>query len=364
VTLRIKQSIVRGNFSRNFDLTLPSSGITAVFGRSGCGKTSLLRAIAGLEHYPHGEVIFKDIHWQRDKEFTPVEARRIALVFQEDNLLPHLNVEKNLKFALIRRVVTSGPGLSQVVSLLGIESLLKLSPVQLSGGQRQRVALARALLQSPRLLLLDEPMANLDLEFRNQFVPQLRKLLLDSGIPALYVSHSLDEVLQFADQVLFIPEEAANPPQLLSLDELFTATSLNSNQEDKHDVIDQRAVATVVDADVLGYDHEWQLQIITFADQTIQIPSDCPAKNNKIRLRIRAQDVSISLEALSSTTLLNSLQARISQILPAQAGQVKIILHCGDQQLIAQISRKSANELNLIEGLNIYAHIKGVAVLS
>ena len=181
------------------------AGATGIFGPSGCGKSTLLSLVAGLLR-PQRGVLVLDRTTLVDVErrvFVPAWHRHVALVFQDGQLFPHMTVRANLLYGHDRRSPSDRRlQLSQVVELLELGPLLDRRPAQLSGGERQRVALGRALLYSPRLMLLDEPLASLDERLKQQILPFLRRVKDESGIPMLYVSHVAAEVEFIADRVL------------------------------------------------------------------------------------------------------------------------------------------------------------------
>jgi molybdate transport system ATP-binding protein len=173
----------RAGFTLDVDLALPGQGVTAIFGASGSGKTTLLRCIAGLERAP-GALIVKSQPWQHASYFMPVHERPLGYVFQEASLFPHLSARRNLEYGMKRvPAAERRVAMEQAVALLGIGPLLDRLPGRLSGGERQRVAIARALLTSPRLLLMDEPLAALDLARKNEILPYLERLHDELEIP-------------------------------------------------------------------------------------------------------------------------------------------------------------------------------------
>jgi molybdate transport system ATP-binding protein len=180
-------------------------GATGIFGPSGCGKSTLLALVAGLLRPDRGTVALDgqtlvDVH---RRLFVPAWRRHVALVFQDGQLFPHMTVRANLLYGYERRAPDQRRlQLPQVLDLLELGPLLDRRPAQLSGGERQRVALGRALLCSPRLMLLDEPLASLDDRLKQQILPFLRRVKDESGIPLLYVSHAAAEVAFIADRVL------------------------------------------------------------------------------------------------------------------------------------------------------------------
>lgn len=180
-------------------------GATGICGPSGSGKSTLLALLAGLLRPQCGFIRFQDevLADTGARIFVPAWQRRFALVFQDGQLFPHLTVRTNLSYGLERRAASERkfqPG--QVIELLELAELLERRPAQLSGGERQRVALGRALLYSPRVLLLDEPLASLDDRLKQQILPFLARVKRETGIPMLYVSHASAEVAFLADRTL------------------------------------------------------------------------------------------------------------------------------------------------------------------
>lgn len=171
-------------FALDVNLSLPDKGVTALFGHSGSGKTTLLRCIAGLERTRQGYLSMKGQVWQDDSIWVPTHKRPLGYVFQEASLFPHLTVLGNLRYGM-KRATEQKVSLEQAVELLGIGHLLDRKPDQLSGGERQRVGIARALAVSPRLLLMDEPLAALDLKRKREILPYLERLHQELDIPVM-----------------------------------------------------------------------------------------------------------------------------------------------------------------------------------
>ena len=209
--IQLNLSLTRDGFAFNIALELPARGVTVFFGPSGSGKTTLLRCVAGLEQAT-GKVIIGDDIWQdsSNRVFEPTWARDLGYVFQEASLFEHMNVRENLNFG-IKRVRKPGAkkALGFAIELLGIAHLLNRAIQGLSGGERQRVAIARALATQPRILLLDEPLASLDIARRQEILPWLENLHKELEIPVLYVTHSMQELTQLADHVVLLNNGAA-----------------------------------------------------------------------------------------------------------------------------------------------------------
>lgn len=205
MTIEARFFIHRRAFVLDVDLKIPSEGVTALFGPSGCGKTTLLRAIAGLERHHHGFLKVNDIIWQDTNCFIPTHGRPLSYVFQEASLFTHLTVQRNLEYGF-KRVPRDERkiSLNDAIELLSIGHLLDHKPNTLSGGERQRVAIARALAVSPKLLLMDEPLAALDWASKEEILSCLESLHDELKIPVLYVSHTIEEIARLADHLIML----------------------------------------------------------------------------------------------------------------------------------------------------------------
>jgi len=208
--IKIEAKLQRKHF--NFDVSLQiDKRVTAIFGPSGSGKSTLLSLIAGITQ-PNSGRIFIDDECVFDSQLgnnKPIHQRRVGLVFQDCRLFPHMSVEQNLNYAF--KLNSQQKQLIQpaeIMQLLALESLKKQQPHQLSGGEKQRVALGRALLSSPKLLMLDEPLASLDEKLKQQILPYLKLVADNINIPMLYVSHSMDEILQLTNDIIYIENGA------------------------------------------------------------------------------------------------------------------------------------------------------------
>ena len=205
--IEIQARLKRKYFELDASLQL-NQRVTAIYGPSGAGKSTLLSIIAGITKPDSGRIVI-DGDCLYDSELhinKPIHERKIGLVFQDGRLFPHLTVEHNLSYALnFTPVENQQFQLKEIVDLLEIRHLLKQKPHQLSGGEKQRVALGRALLSSPRLLMLDEPLASLDDRLKNQILPFLKLVSNEINIPMIYISHSKEEIMQITDNLIDIP---------------------------------------------------------------------------------------------------------------------------------------------------------------
>lgn len=342
-------ALARGGFSLDVDITIPMRGITGLFGESGAGKTSLLRCIAGLEAASGSLVVDGDV-WQDASTNRAAHEREIGYVFQEPRLFPHLDVHGNLAYGRRRARRTPLP-LDDVVSLLGLGNLLGRRTATLSGGEAQRVAIARALLRAPRFVLMDEPLASLDRARRAEILPFLDRLHAELSIPILYVSHDIAEITRLCDHLVVmqggrVAASGALPNVLLRTD-----LPLISGEE----------AGAVIQAVAVDHDDDFDLTRARFPGGEFQVAGQYSA-GAELRLRIRANDVSLCRERPGATTILNVLDATIVAIDEESTTTNLVTLKVGEERILARITRRSTIELALEAGQRVLAQIKSVAV--
>jgi molybdate transport system ATP-binding protein len=355
--LRVRLRIDRDAFRLDVDLALPQRGISALFGPSGSGKTTILRAIAGLERAPGGYVALGDDVWQDDARgvFVPVHRRALGYVFQEASLFPHLSVRANLEFGR-KRVPAQDRrfALEPVTELLGIGGLLDRRPDGLSGGERQRVAIARALLASPRLLLMDEPLAALDLRRKQEILPYLERMHEELAVPIVYVSHAPDEVARLADHLVLLDEGQAVASGPLT--ETLARVDLPPSFADEAGVVLETMLA--------GHEED-ALSRLEFAGGALLVGRRRETIGTHLRCRIHARDVSLVLERPQGSSIVNRLPAVVTAVAATDTpGHVLVQLRIGDSPLLARITERSRRELGIVPGLRLWAQIKGVALLN
>lgn len=353
--IRARFRVERAGFSLDVDLTLPGQGVTALFGHSGSGKTTCLRAMAGLERAAKGYFSLGEEVWQDETRahFLPPHRRALGVVFQEAGLFPHLSVRENMEFGQRRTRGSSALTLSEVADLLGIAHLLERSPQQLSGGERQRVAIARALLAAPRILLMDEPLAALDLRRKQEILPYLERLHRDLDIPVIYVSHAPDEVARLADHLVLLENgrAVASGP----LNDVLGRLDLPAAFADDAGVVINARIA----------DHEADdLTRLEFSGGPIFVSRRSEAIGTPLRCRIHARDVSLALVPQMQSSILNCVTATVVALAPTDTpGHVMVKLLAGSEPLLARITRRSAEKLDIRPGLVLRAQIKAVALL-
>jgi molybdate transport system ATP-binding protein len=342
-------------FCLDVNLELPGHGVTALFGPSGCGKTSLLRCMAGLNRAGSGRFSVNGEIWQEGDFFLPVHRRALGYVFQEANLFAHLTVRRNLDYGQSRIAESARRvGFDRAVGLLGIGHLLERQPAGLSGGERQRVAIARALLTSPRLLLMDEPLAALDLARKQEFMPYLERLHHELDIPVIYVTHAPDEVARLADHIVVMKDgqALAAGPLTETLARLDLPIRLGED------------AGVVLDAVVAERDATWHLARVAFAGGSLWVRDGGQPVGAKVRVRILARDVSIALAPVSGTSIQNCLSASISEMAgDGHPALCLIKLTLGPSPLLARLTRRSAVGLDLAPGQAVWVQIKAVALV-
>lgn len=341
-------------FSLDVDVSLPSRGVTALFGPSGSGKSTLLHLIAGLEKSHNGFMAIDGAVWQDGRNFVPVHERPLGYVFQDVRLFPHLNVQRNIEYGL-RRIPASSRrvSLDGVIELLGISSLMQRMPDRLSGGERQRVAIARALAVSPSLLLMDEPLAALDQARKQEVLPYLERLHDTLEIPVLYVSHAIDEVARLADHLVVL--DAGKVVAQGSPVDLMAQADLHLARDDE--------TGALIEATVASHDDAYQLTDVAFPGGHLSLPRQTALAGQKVRMRVLARDVSITLAPQTGTSIINILPATVANITEINPSQSLIGLDLGGTQILARVTRKSVDALGLKPGLAVYAQIKGGAIL-
>ena len=330
-------------------------GVLALYGRSGAGKSTLLRAIAGLTSPSASKgsrVSFAGDVWQAEGTFKTAELRGVGLVFQDQQLLPHLSVRGNLQYASKRAHQPTGVKWEEVVQATGIDALLDRHPATLSGGEQQRVGLARTLINQPRLLLLDEPLASLDPAARQQLMSILLRVKAQFEIPMIYVSHRWDEVIRLADDVLWL--ENGQVKQYASLSALAVDFEMANYQQDE--------AACLLVGRAVHTDLDQALTEIEIGNQSMWVPDPTLGIHQTHRLLIRIQNVGLSLIEQQDSSVLNSLRCKIVDIELGEATAL-VRLDCEGQRLLAQVTRRSCERLSLAKDLEVFASIKA-SVLS
>ncbi len=348
----------QGSFTVELDLNA-GQGVTALFGRSGSGKTSIINMVAGLYRPDTGRISVegKILFDSQAKIDLPPDRRRLGYVFQEGRLFPHLSVTANLCFGMNRTPANERRvAFDDVVAVLGIGHLLDRRPAKLSGGEKQRVAIGRALLASPRILLMDEPLAALDSQRKSELLPFIGKLSKVFSIPILYVSHSMDEVLKLADTLVLMDDGKA--AAVGEVEDLLSRPNLQS-------LTGRYEAGSVIRATVLGHDVAHGTTRLGFDGGSLITPKLDSNVGAQMRVRIHARNVSIALgNQVGVTSICNSLPAIVQSVTPAddQGWAFDVIVRSGGISLWSQVTAHSQQTLKLEPGVQVTAMVKAVTI--
>jgi molybdate transport system ATP-binding protein len=344
----------RGDFSLDA-VFHTGAGVTALFGRSGAGKTTIVSMVAGLRRPSEGRVVLngRALFDSQARIDLTASRRRVGMVFQEPRLFPHLSVKSNLLYGRWAGRRTATTPFESVVDLLGLENFLTRRPGSLSGGEAQRVAIGRALISGPDILLMDEPLSQLDGARRAEILPFLERLAHQGGVPILYVSHVVEEVARLADHMVVLSEGrvvAAGP-----IEEVFGRIDLGP-------ATGRYEAGALLVATVAGDDPEFALTRLNIGGAELTVPALQRQAGETIRLRVRARDVALSLQRPAGTSIRNVIAAEVLAVDLEEGAFAEVLLAASGQHLRARITRKSAVELDLAPGRQIFALVKSVAV--
>jgi molybdate transport system ATP-binding protein len=345
----------RGEFSLSTEFAAPTPGVTALFGPSGSGKTTLVNVIAGLLAADSADVrldgeVLTDT---RAGVLVPPERRRIGYVFQEARLFPHRTVAGNLSYGARRaRGAPHIIDFGEVVSLLALGPLLHRAPHQLSGGERQRVSLGRALLSQPRLLLLDEPFAALDLARREEVLPYLVALRDRLSIPMVYVSHQFDEVLRLATHMVLLEAGkvlAHGPVNAMSL------------RPELQRIVGPDLVGAVLDGVVTRVDEDNGTADLAVGTGTVQISLRDAPLGARVRLQLLARDIILAAQPVQGLSVRNALASTVTSLADDDYGAVLVRLDVGGATVLARITHNAQKALNLRPGDAVWTLVKAVS---
>ncbi|HIB22031.1 MAG TPA: molybdenum ABC transporter ATP-binding protein [Rhodospirillales bacterium] len=344
-----------GSFRLETQFEVEEGSITAIFGKSGAGKTSTINAIAGLTRPDVGVIQIGNttLFDQILRINLPIYKRQIGYVFQDDRLFPHMTVRNNLIYGTPKnRDVANSLNLTDITGLLELAPLLERRPRTLSGGEKQRVAIGRALLSNPKLLLMDEPLASIDVQHRFEILPFIQRVREKTGITIIYVTHALEEVIFIADQIILLSEGQVTAQG--TVEEIMSRLDL-------HPMTSRFDAGAVISAIYSGYDREFDLGELSFDGGTLRIAGLNAEIGIHLRAHIRARDVSLMLDKPKDTSVLNVFKGELIEIRHEDGPQLDLLINIGTP-LIARITRKSLNDLNLDIGSKVYAMIKAVAI--
>ena len=344
-------------FALALDEQIPLDGVTAIFGPSGGGKTTLLRAIAGFERPRAGRIALGEEAWfDSEKSLDiPAHKRGAGLMFQDARLFPHLTVEGNLDYA-DKRSAGAGNGFDKaaVIDALGLAPLLRRRTDALSGGERQRAALARTLLARPKLLLLDEPLAALDRVRKTESLAFIEAALKRFGVPALYVSHDIEEVARLADRTLVLAEGKA---------QALGPTAEILERLDLQDVTGKFEAGVLIEGRVVSHDARLKLTEMDIGGASLSMPMiDRLSPGDGVRLRVRARDVALATRRPEGLSIRNIIAGTLTRlVLEEETAFAEAFIDLGAAHLRARITRAAVEDLQLAEGMAVFALVKSVS---
>lgn len=333
--------------------------VTALFGRSGAGKSTILKLIAGLARPDNGSIKLDDITLFDDASSVdlPAHKRGLGVVFQDARLFPHYDVKTNLTYANWAGGRKANLEFSRVVDLLGLAHLLDRKPQNLSGGEKQRVAIGRALLSNPSLLLLDEPLASLDIERKRALLPFLKAIRDEFKIPMILVSHDPLDVHQLAEHLVIMDEG-----RIIEQGDVRRVFATNAMQKR----LGEKNQSAIIEAGICGHEADYGLKVLSVGEVSsgalIRLHLDDDVGEGTLRLLIHARDVALALTAPSDTSLQNCLPVTVREINVSDNAHMLITCEVAGQTLFSQITKKSFDELKLTPGKAIFALIKSVAL--
>ena len=339
----------------NFSVSLKTKlkpGITALFGPSGSGKTTILRAIAGLNSETKGSISVADNTWLSEGQSLPTSERRVGFVFQQPTLFNHLSVFKNIEYGYAR-ARERWISLEKVISTLGLEPLLDRNTESLSGGEKQRVAIGRALASQPQLLLMDEPMASLDRQAKQEIMPFIVRLHREFSLPILYVSHDPFEIAQLADEVIVIKDGKV----------VFSGQALKVINDKPELIFSESSPVSVIEGAIKEFSDQDKLTCVETPIGEIWVPQLSASTGERVRLQIHAKDVSVCLSRPCDSSISNIVPMDIQRVQADSGHSSDVYLSSNGYVLHAAITRRSVERLCLREGTKVYAQIKTVAVL-
>ncbi len=333
-----------------------SGRLTALFGRSGAGKTTVVNAIAGLIRPDRAKISVEGTMFVDTERgiFVPKHKRRIGYVFQEGRLFPHLTIRQNLLYGhWFAGKGEDAADVGEIVTLLGIGHLLQRRPADLSGGEKQRVAIGRALLASPRLLLMDEPLASLDDARKAEILPYIERLRDELRIPIVYVSHAIAEVARLATTVVVLDDGRVR--EVGAVAEVLARPGM-------HRLVGRQEAGGVIAVRVTEHDLKDELTVLASKAGPLIVPRVDAAIGSELRIHVRARDIMLASQRPVGLSALNVLPATVVEIGDRSGPTVGVSLDLGGAHLLARITRRSLAHLAIEPGLHVFAVLKSIAI--
>ena len=349
--LHVAAKMQRGAFTLDARFELPTPGVVALFGRSGCGKSTLINVIAGLLNADSGRVALDDrvlLDTERRID-VPAERRGIGYVFQDARLFPHLSVAANLRYADRRATAPRFVSVQRVADLLDLGALMERRTHQLSGGKVNAWQSAGPLLRQPNLLLLDEPLASLDMSRREEVLPYLETLRDQLSIPMVYVSHNFDEVLRLATYIVLM--EGGKTIAQGNVGEMSLNPRLRA-------IIGADAVGAIVDGTVMGKDSSSGLTRVRVGQGELKVHFANGVQGAKLRVQLLARDLIVATQAPQNLSVRNSLPGTITALIGDDEDSDLVSIDVGGMIIMARVTKAATHELKLAAGLPVWSLVK------
>jgi molybdate transport system ATP-binding protein len=352
IDVDIEQQLGMFRLAVSFSAEAP---IVGLFGRSGSGKSSVINAIAGISLPVRGHIRINDVALFDAESGVnlPPDERRIGYVFQDALLFPHMDVESNLLYGQrLRARADRFIDEARVVQLLGLDALLRRKPKMLSGGEKQRVAIGRALLAQPRILLMDEPLAALDVPRKVEILDYIERLRDEVNIPIIYVSHSVAEISRLADTVVVLSEG-----KCLAVGEVEDVMG----RLDLKPATGRYEAGSLIETRVGAHHSDDHLTTLVFDGGELIVPKLDAALGERVRTRIRARDVSLATQRPVAISILNVLSGRVTAVEEESGPIYDVQLVVGTATLNARITRRSLQQLGIHVGQDVFALVKAIS---
>lgn len=344
----------RQSFNLDMQAEIPDHGVMGIYGPSGAGKSTLLAMMAGLvtpdagQFTLEGACLFDCVKGIN----IPAHQRHIGMMFQDNRLFPQLTVQDNLNYGFkLLAKEKRRLGFNQVVELLEIGQLLKQKPLQLSGGEKQRVALGRALLASPRLLLLDEPLASLDVRLKRQILPFLRRIKDETQTPMVYVSHAIDEILYLTPKIA-----------MLEAGKILAVGDFNQVIHDERvlALAQSLGVENVLHTRILAHHATLGYTIATVGKQRIVMPTIDAPLGSMVSVSIAAANIALSTHLIEGISIQNQLAGTVSSI--QVVGSRTLVSVDVGVELMVEVTNKALVDLKIALGMQVYCLTKAQSI--
>ena len=353
-----------GNIIFNFEHSFNSKGITVLYGPNGAGKSTIISAIAGFNKNLKTTIRYKNIDFDGPNR-VPVYKRPFGIMFQNPILFEHLKIKDNLAFAEKRKKININVDKTipkkELVDHLDLVSLLDRYPEDLSGGEKLRVVLARTILTKPDYLFLDEPMSEIDIRYKAKLLIFLKMINQKYKIPILYITHSLEEISQIADELILINEgkkiDCGLLPDML-------------NNKSFQSLIGRFESSSLLEGSVVSSNDVLNITTLDINGQNLIVPGNPASEGNNVRVRIRSRDILVSPNKLTSPVVENELEGLILKVEKENnTAFTEVVISLVDpktselaQKIRARVTTYNYEKMNLNKNSRVFIYISSVSI--